>query len=313
MKTYLVKLMFAVALACCMVTACSNDDEYISWEPEMIVPLVSAKIELNAYFDVGQFAMQYFLLLPTAKEQDELLYKVLPGLMTDSVRQKLPAYVRTEIDTFMYYCSHDIPTTDYMASALLDMLFQSLGKIGNTVALDMLAADALNAMPSTMQQRIADDLSRTAMPAHAETLPIDIMSLSEHLKSIKYIKVQTYLESDLRVHLNIASVIFDKSGVVVDSLLASGEGVMPIPQGGSRITRVYDSDSTILNFLKLADVSINMIMSSDSLGLRMDDLRNLYKRTINVSIGFLVKIRMDEVESNGFFPFSNENIDNYKR
>jgi hypothetical protein len=117
--------------------------------------------------------------------------------------------------------------------------------------------------------------------------------LSERSHQLFYLKVQISLSSRLQMVGKIKASLFDSTGVVLDTLIKDYQGHLPFPLEGERIVIEYPSQELAQKLIKARRASVQLL--SDSLCMDVEQIRDLYNRKINVAIGLMAKLNIDDV------------------
>ncbi|MGL4364419.1 MAG: hypothetical protein ACRCSB_04365 [Bacteroidales bacterium] len=283
------KLFFILLVVIAFGTACNQDDTKLNWTPEFAVPVTTFILDLNEHIDFADFCLHY-LYMVDSRSQNLLLFEALGLSLQDSVKKRLPQSVQNQIDTFIYRIKADLPILDYTAPILLSMLSESLVEQGSIASLNLLTYHILIGLPNELQSLINDSLQNKSV-LFKDALEFNLGEFAEDIEDIKQTKVLINIAAPLRVHAVLSMHLLDSTESVFETLLSDNERFMPYPNEKMQVIRLYDEAQT-QQIALVNQIKVNI--QSDSLGIDIEQLKDLSQRKIEMRVGIGLKINLDK-------------------
>ncbi|MGL4956429.1 MAG: hypothetical protein ACRC9X_04560 [Bacteroidales bacterium] len=271
-----------------LITACSQKDTKLNWAPEYAVPVNNFTLDLNKHIDFANFCIHYFYMID-ARTQNTALFHALNNSIQDSVKRRLPEFVRNQVDTFSYRVSANLPILDYAAPILLNTLSENLLAQGSVATENLLIYNILTSFPDELLSIIKDSLQNISVN-FKETLELNLEDLTENLENVLQSRVLINIAAPLSIHATISAYFLDPAGMIFETLLSDNERLMPFPDGKMNVVRTYDYDQT----KQIADVhKVSVAIRSDSIGFDIEQLKDLSQRKIEMRMGIALKVNLD--------------------
>jgi hypothetical protein len=274
-----------------------DSDAKIGWEPELAIPLVFFEVDLNQDVKPESLSMVAFRFISTQSKQNDLMFRLVSTMLDDTVKNRLPAYLRTDVDTFMACYSRGDLIPDHASASLLASLLEAFKKNHSITALDHFAYAILTA--NELSQVYRDSM---ATMVYAMRFPSDVIStsmtmdfLSERSDQLFYLKVQITLSSRLQMVGNITAVLLDSTRTPLDTIVNAQQAHLPFPPEGERIMVEYASQDMAQKIIRAKYALVQLDSDTSGICMGVDQIRDLYNRKINVAIGIMAKLNIDDV------------------
>jgi hypothetical protein len=275
-----------------MLAACSGNEE--KWEPEVAVSLAFFEIDISERLPVDVFTINFFSLL-SREEGKRALKRAIASVdsLDKSVGDSLALNLRGHWYNFPYDQSPTGQGAPIEAGTFLNLLLPAFKEMKCFFAINYFAhaivAEAI--AQDSAYRHVAEILFLSYADAiHLqEAMKVDISKFSENAEQIRDIRLQFFMSSLLKVNADVQLKMVGSGNVPLDSF----EVRMPISdEDESREPHVHKHDEakTIIRSLNEIEFSV----SSSSLGLTLEMLRDLHHRKINASVGLIVKMAIND-------------------
>lgn len=282
-----------------LTVACNDEQDKIGWEPEVAAPLAMFTIDLNDKdkIDVAEYARSYFGAVSAARQND-MLYTAISEGLDDSIRRRLPRYLRDNIDTFVYRREHTRPIPDFMAATLLMDLLDNFEKNSSITAINGFAYYILHGLPPELRREIQDSLYHYRLNV-LESLGMDMSAITDRSAFLHWMKLQLSVRTRLEANARMQVYLIDSLGSVYDTLFRVNEGVMPFTsnmQGEyrQRVLREYMEAEAARKTMNVHTISVHIRSDSLCLDTSLLWLKDLHNRKIHTSVGMMFKMNMDD-------------------
>ncbi|MDR2813336.1 MAG: hypothetical protein LBB79_01585 [Prevotellaceae bacterium] len=288
-----------IVLSCCTLAACSDNEE--KWEPEIVVPLATLEVDISQYFPMVEFTSQFFDYLPpnemqlTPDVKTLALIRAIQSLDSldldkpkeESVREKLPIPLRSEMDFFETGRSQKTP------QVVLGMLLSAFQEQGYYHAINRFAWEIVaEAVQHDSTLKPVAESMLTGYCNHVDTFVVVSVNIGDfsEINQARWIKLQFFIASRLNLEAKIQVDILSADSTALDNF----EYRIPIRNetGESLPPHSYEGDEAKNTVQSLGHVSFRV--SSDSLGLTFDKIKDLHERKIRASMGLMIKMAIND-------------------
>ena len=293
----LVKLNICIVLSCCMFAACSNDDDE-KWEPEVAVSLAYFEIDISEYLRIDSFTIKFFTSVLAQKDETKraALKRAVESLNSQErwVVDSLPSDLR---EGYYYLLSdYDVDGKVPKAEAFLKQLLATFKEKKYFFAINCFAyeivtygieQDASLKEDSTVEVLLLDYTNNVDF---SNTIAINTSDFSDDAEQIREVQLQSFVSSLLKVDADVQLKLVGDKNEALDSF----DIRMPIStkDENKEAPHLYEREDAKMIIRALNKIRVSI--SSSSLGLTLDMLKDLHHRKINVSIGLTVKMAIND-------------------
>jgi hypothetical protein len=307
----LTKPYICAAMLCCLLAACSGHEK--KWEPEVAFSLASFEVDISKYVRIDSITCDFF----------EQKLSAFPDLQKSSLRNAIillenspedkPAWENLPIsldnDKFLLlnedYIKPGQPAPD--PELMLRELMDNFRNKQQIFAVNHLAYEVLReikAQDASFNTAIDTLFANRIIPRGTRIEEhIDGIVEADKTRQIQQMILQVFVSYKERnsgkapaVNATIQSYMLDGNRGVLDSLLyTDGENGVTLSflmESEKRIIREYNHQEAqkLLPSVKGFVVTVH----SDSLGIKLDDVRNLHNLKIDVSVSAMLKIMLND-------------------
>ncbi|MDR0414166.1 MAG: hypothetical protein LBH84_01950 [Prevotellaceae bacterium] len=307
----LTKPYICAAMLCCLLAACSGHEK--KWEPEVAFSLASFEVDISKYVRVDSITCDFF----------EQKLSAFPDLQKSSLKNAIislenspedkPAWENLPIsldnDKFLLlnedYVKPGQPSPD--PKLMLRELMDNFRNEQQAFAANHLAYEILSEIKAqdTSFNTAIDMLFANRIIPRSTRIEEHIDSIvdEEKTKQVQRMMLQVFVNYKEKnsskapvANATIQSYMLDGSRSVLDSLLytdgENGVSLSSLMEKEKRIIREYNhlEAQKLLPLVKCFVVTIH----SDSLGIKLDDVRNLHNLKIDVSVSAMLKIMFND-------------------
>jgi hypothetical protein len=282
-----VKLNICAILLCCAFAACLNNDEK-KWEPEVALSLAYFELDVSEYLRLDTFVINEIFQVMRRDWQTAALKRAIRSLdsLEVPVKSELPLSVRSNMDNFL------MDRNPMDATQLLETLMSTFREKDLFVAINRFTYEIVTEAgerDDALKQLVDIAFAKYDSIYIYEAMEVDISDFSKNVEQIQGIKLQSFLKSQLQVDADIQVHIRDISNADLEKF------TLQMPAFGESETRgtlqVYDRDKAQGIIRSMNGITISVF--SRSLGLTLENIKNLHKLKINISMSLMVKIAIN--------------------
>jgi hypothetical protein len=279
-----------------MLATCSNEEE--KWTPEVAMSLVFFEVDISEHLPIDAFTLQFFTSMLSSNDlKKRSLKRAIAAVesLNKSVGDSLPTTLRGHWYNFPHDQSPTGQGAPIDATTFLNQLLPAFKAMKCFYAINYFAyeivAEAIE--QDSALKPVVDTILFPDYTGHidlSKTIKMNIKDFSDNVDQIQKIKLQLFMSSELKANADIRLKLFDPNNAALDSF----EVRMPISgrNESEEQPHIHELDEARAIIRSLNEISISI--SSDSLGITREMLKDLHNRKVNASVGLTVKMAIND-------------------